>query len=49
MALELTTESAIEPYIETNLFAYNTVLGHKDALAVTGLAQARRRRGDYKT
>jgi hypothetical protein len=24
MALELTTESATEPYIETNPFAYNT-------------------------
>jgi len=24
MALELTTESTIEPYTETNLFAYNT-------------------------
>jgi len=26
IALELTTESTIEPYIETNLFAYNTAI-----------------------
>jgi len=26
MALELTTESTTEPYMETNLFAYNTAI-----------------------